>query len=160
MIDIVTPEVRSRMMRGIRSRDTLPEILIRRRLWALGFRYRKNRKVLPGLSPDLVLRRYHAVVLVHGCFWHRHRNCPDCASVDEKGHGRWAEKFEANVTRDKRNLVRLHEAGWRTAVVWECAVATKFVDQTVRALAAWLKSTGTKSNSTEIGRRGNAVVTS
>jgi DNA mismatch endonuclease (patch repair protein) len=119
MADIVSPEVRSRMMAGIRGKDTKPEILLRRGLHAQGFRYRLHDRSLPG-APDMVFPRYRAALFAHGCFWHGH----DCHLF------RWPasrkEFWEAKITRnrevDARSEIALAAAGWRLGVVWECAL--------------------------------------
>lgn len=120
MADVVTPEVRSRMMAGIRGRNTRPELLLRKALHARGFRYRIADKRLPG-SPDIVLPKYRVVIFVHGCFWHRHPGCSK-ATTPASNTDFWQAKFAANVARDERNLRELHHLGWRTAIVWECAI--------------------------------------
>lgn len=120
MTDVVDSQTRSRMMAGIRSRDTKPELLVRRYLHAQGFRYRLNVRSLPG-SPDLVLAKWRTVIFVHGCFWHRH---PDCsfAYTPRSRQDFWLEKFEKNVARDAAAIKALEEAGWRVIVVWECSL--------------------------------------
>lgn len=119
MVDVVAPEVRSRMMAGIRGKDTAPELLIRRALFARGLRYKLHDKKLPG-KPDLVFPRYGAVVFVHGCFWHAH----DCSLFRLPGTRTewWREKLARNQANDSRHMAALREAGWRVATVWECAV--------------------------------------
>lgn len=113
-------KVRSRNMSAIRSTGTKPELYVRRKLHAAGFRFRLHRKDLDG-CPDLVLPRFMTAVFVHGCFWHGH-GC-------KRGHTPrsntpyWSAKIGRNVSRDKRNRVTLEKAGWRVAVVWECGVA-------------------------------------
>lgn len=120
MTDVVDSQTRSRMMAGIRSRDTKPEMQVRRYLHAQGFRYRLNVRSLPG-SPDLVLARWRAVIFVHGCFWHRHSGCT-LAYTPKSRQAFWLEKFEKNVARDLAAITALENAGWRVIVVWECAL--------------------------------------
>ncbi len=140
-MDIVDPETRSRMMSGIRSRNTKPETLIRKGLFARGFRYRINDKKLAG-SPDIVFPKYHAVVFVHGCFWHGH-DC-DLFRLPETRTEFWREKIGKNRDRDARALNLLHAEGWRICIVWECAVKGKVqlqrIDVTINSIAEWLKS--------------------
>lgn len=136
MADVVSAEVRSRMMAGIRGRNTRPELLLRRELHARGLRFRLHRKDLPG-SPDLVFPRYKAVVFVHGCFWHRHDDCR-YASTPATRTEFWQKKFAANVARDRKVESDLTTLGWRVAVVWECALR-KGVDQAGERIADWLK---------------------
>ena len=105
-------------MSRIRGRDTKPELLVRRIAHGLGFRFRLHRRDLPG-CPDIVFPRYRAVILVHGCFWHRHPNCRFASSPKTRVEY-WTKKFEGNVQRDRRNQLALTDLGWRTMVIWEC----------------------------------------
>ncbi|WP_419914606.1 very short patch repair endonuclease [Hoeflea sp.] len=120
MVDIVTPEVRSRMMRGIRGKNTKPEILLRKLLFGAGFRFRLHRKDLAG-KPDIVLPRWKAVIFVHGCFWHRHNGC-SLATTPSTRIKFWKQKFDDNVARDVKNRDKLLTSGWRVAIVWECGL--------------------------------------
>lgn len=106
----------------IRSKDTKPELLVRKAVWAAGFRYRLHVKGLPG-RPDLVLPSLGVVVFVHGCFWHGH----SCQKGRIPGGNSlfWRAKFEANKLRDRRNRAKLKRLGWRVAVVWECSLSTR-----------------------------------
>lgn len=105
-------------MSRIRGRDTKPELLVRRIAHGLGFRFRLHRRDLPG-CPDIVFPRYRSVILVHGCFWHRHPNCRFASSPKSRVEY-WQKKFEGNVLRDRRNQRALTDLGWRTMVIWEC----------------------------------------
>jgi DNA mismatch endonuclease (patch repair protein) len=136
MIDVVSKLVRSRMMSGIRGRDTSPERALRRQLFAYGLRFRLHRGDLPG-RPDLVLAKHRAAVFVHGCFWHRHAGCR-FSTVPATNAPFWQEKFRANVARDRRNQQSLLDTGWRVAIVWECALDARSVDSTTRTLARWI----------------------
>lgn len=118
MTDILSPEERSRLMASVRSKDTKPEMRVRKLVHGLGFRYRLHGKPLPG-SPDLVLPKYKSVIFVHGCYWHRHPGCKE-ASMPKTNAEFWQRKFEENITRDRRNLDDLNQLGWRSLVVWEC----------------------------------------
>lgn len=135
MPDIVSLETRSRMMSGIRGKDTKPEVLVRRALHADGFRYRLHDKSLPGL-PDLVFPRFKAVVFVHGCFWHGHEGCK-YFKVPSTRREFWLEKINGNRARDLRNRRSLEAEGWRTAFVWECATRHDLPDLVAR-VEAWL----------------------
>jgi DNA mismatch endonuclease (patch repair protein) len=139
MADVVTPEVRSRMMSGIRGKDTKPEWLVRRGLHARGFRYRLHARGIAG-RPDLVLSRYRVAVFVHGCFWHGHE---DCKYFRLPGTRRdfWDGKISRNRNNDIDNLSLLGRAGWRVAVVWECALrgAGTDTDAVIDALAEWIR---------------------
>jgi len=118
MVDIVDSATRSRMMSGIRGRNTKPEILIRSLLHGQGFRFRLDARDLPG-RPDIVLPRYRAVVLVHGCFWHGH-DCARGARVPKANRDYWVAKVARNRARDTAAREALVKAGWRVETVWEC----------------------------------------
>jgi DNA mismatch endonuclease, patch repair protein len=139
MVDIVDAATRSRMMSGIRGRNTKPEILIRSLLHRRGFRYRLDARDLPG-RPDIVLPRYHAVVFVHGCFWHGH----DCHLFKwpQTRADFWREKIGRNRANDARAAAALRERGWRVATVWECALrgAHRDLDGVLQRLVDWLQS--------------------
>jgi DNA mismatch endonuclease, patch repair protein len=137
MGDIVDAATRSRMMSGIRSRNTRPELLVRKGLHARGFRFRLHDRALPG-NPDLVLPRWKALVLVHGCFWHRHEGCR-FATTPATREEFWTEKFELNVRRDRRNADLLRGLGWRLATVWECSIRAQ-EEKLMDDLAAWLRT--------------------
>ena len=116
MTDIVDKQTRSRMMAGIKGKDTKPELVLRRALHARGFRYRLHSKNVPG-RPDLVFPKHHAIVFVHGCFWHRHEGCRYTTTPSTRPEF-WQAKFDANVNRDGAVQGQLLEAGWRVATVW------------------------------------------
>ncbi len=122
MVDYLTPEARSALMSRIRGKDTGPEMTVRRIVHALGYRYRLHCRDLPG-TPDLVLRRTHKVIFVHGCFWHRHENCP-CAYTPKSRQSFWSKKFRLNKQRDRRHIRQLTQDGWAVLVVWECELAS------------------------------------
>ena len=140
MADIVSPEVRSRMMSGIRAKNTKPEMNIRRGLHRLGFRYRLHDKKLPG-KPDLVLRKYRAAIFVNGCFWHGH----DCAmfKLPSTRTDFWRAKLARNAENDVAACDSLIAKEWRVGVVWECAIRGKHrlpEGETMQKLASWLRS--------------------
>lgn len=137
MADIVDAATRSRMMSGIRGRNTQPELLVRRYLHGQGFRYRLHDRRLPG-RPDIVLPRYRTVVEVRGCFWHRHEGCR-FAATPRSNTAFWQTKLQANVARDARNVAALEEAGWRVLVVWECEVKD---DQVLARTAERIREAG------------------
>ena len=118
MTDIFDPEKRSEIMSRIRGRDTKPELIVRRIAHGLGFRFRLHRKDLPG-RPDIVFPRHQAVIVVHGCFWHRHPGCKHASSPKTRVRY-WQNKFEDNVVRDKRNETALRDLGWKVMLIWEC----------------------------------------
>lgn len=122
MVDIVDRATRSRMMSGIRGRDTKPEIVVRKYLHAAGLRFRLAPKTLPG-KPDIVLPKYRTVVFVHGCFWHRHTNCK-FSTIPATNSAFWLKKFEYTVAHDLHVKQLLESAGWRVLVIWECEINT------------------------------------
>ena len=117
-MDNLTPGQRSRNMAAIGSKDTKPEIQFRSLLHRMGYRFRLHRKDLPG-KPDVVLPKHRCVIFVHGCFWHRHSGCKD-STTPKSNTEFWTEKFRKNVARDRKNLLRLKEEGWKVIVVWQC----------------------------------------
>lgn len=123
MVDRLTSEERSRNMSRIRSKGTGPERAVRSLLHRLGFRFRLNRSDLPG-SPDIVLPKYHAVIFVHGCFWHRHKGC-NLAATPKSNTAFWEQKFRNNVARDEHACLELAQTGWKTLVIWECELRDK-----------------------------------
>lgn len=119
-------------MAAVRSKNTKPEIAVRKLLHAAGYRFRLHSKDLPG-SPDIVLPKLKTVVFVNGCFWHRHPGCR-FAAVPATRSDFWIHKFEENVQRDKRNYDVLRTLGWRVIVIWECEISSisdirKFLDE-------------------------------
>jgi DNA mismatch endonuclease, patch repair protein len=119
LADVVDAATRSRMMAGIRGKDTKPEMIVRRALHARGFRYTLHNRKLPG-SPDLCFPKYRAVIFVHGCFWHGHE-C-ELFQWPKTRQEFWQEKIGANRKRDRRVVRELRRQGWRVITVWECAV--------------------------------------
>jgi DNA mismatch endonuclease (patch repair protein) len=118
-MDTLTPSQRHHNMSRIRSRDTKPELIVRKWLWARGYRYRLYTKKLPG-KPDILLPKYRAVIFVHGCFWHRH-NCK-LASTPATRREFWEKKLNGNVKRDRENIKKLEQLNWRVLVIWECEI--------------------------------------
>lgn len=140
-MDIVDKKTRSRMMAGIRGKHTKPEVVLRRALHARGLRYRLHAKGIPG-RPDLTFPKYNAVVLVHGCFWHRHQGCR-YATTPATRTDFWQAKFAANMERDRVVRADLAAAGWRAATVWECALRKpELVLATAEMVSDWLESGG------------------
>src|SRR5690348_5185571 len=117
MVDVVDRATRSRMMSGIRGRNTKPELIVRSYLHRAGLRFRLHAN-LPG-KPDLVFPKYRTVVFVHGCFWHRHAGCKYAATPSSNA-AFWKRKFAENVGRDEAVRKALRKAGWRVLTVWEC----------------------------------------
>ncbi|MCR4308001.1 MAG: very short patch repair endonuclease [Candidatus Berkelbacteria bacterium] len=140
MTDIVGKDTRSRMMSGIKGKDTKPEMIVRMRLHALGYRYRLHDKRFPG-KPDLYFPKYDAAIFVNGCFWHRHYcsyfNWPSTRPEF------WRDKLEGNAIRDERNKEYLIGKGIRSLVIWECAIRDKSVteiDGVIEIAERWLVS--------------------
>lgn len=136
MVDVVDAPTRSRMMAGIKGKDTKPELTVRKALHARGLRYRLHAKELPG-KPDIVFPKYRAVVFVHGCFWHRHEGCRFATTPATRPEF-WNEKFAANVSRDIRNERALENAGWRHRTVWECDIRRLGGETVAEMIGEWL----------------------
>ena len=111
-------EQRSRNMSAIKSKNTKPEIKVRKVLHSMGYRFRLHSKDLPG-SPDIVLPKYKTVIFVHGCFWHRHENCK-YASAPKTRQEFWNKKFKENIKRDSEIQDKIKNLNWRSVVIWEC----------------------------------------
>ncbi|MBT2189295.1 very short patch repair endonuclease [Sphingobium nicotianae] len=157
MVDTVDSATRSRMMAGIRGKDTKPERVLRQRLHAAGIRFRLHAPGLPG-KPDLVFPRYKAVAFVHGCFWHRHEGCHWCTTPASNAEF-WQQKFDRNVVRDGAAIDALHRAGWRVAVAWECGLRGSGADDLADRIADWLRNGAGDFDSGLVRRRaeGNAT---
>jgi DNA mismatch endonuclease, patch repair protein len=117
-MDTLTREERSERMRRVHSRDTKPELHLRSLVWALGYRYRKNRRDVVG-QPDISIKTRKRAIFLHGCFWHRH-DCDSGRRAPKTRRSFWESKFHQNVARDVRVLRELKAAGWRALVIWEC----------------------------------------
>ena len=148
-------EQRSRIMRSVAQKDTKPEMALRRALHAGGFRYRLHSTKVRG-RPDLVLPKHGAVVLVHGCFWHRHEGCRYATNPKTRAEF-WQVKFAANVARDSAVQRALFSADWRVATIWECALRKpELVSAAADRLSAWLLS---GADMLELGEREVAALT-
>lgn len=132
--DVFSPEKRSEVMRAVRSKDTAPEIALRKALFARGLRYRLHDARLPG-RPDLVFPRFRAVVFVHGCFWHGH-DCVRGARAPKSNAAYWTAKIARNRARDQSRVEELLAAGWRVRIVWECALKKR--EEAANEIARWL----------------------
>ena len=115
-MDNLSKEKRSKIMRSVKSRDTRPELCVRRVVYSLGYRYRIGGTHLPG-RPDLVFRSRKKAIFVHGCFWHVHKECP-LSHIPKYAY--WRNKLKGNAKRDKDNLQALKRSGWKSLVLWEC----------------------------------------
>ena len=140
MTDIFSKQKRSAIMSKISGKETKPEILVRKFLFANGFRYRKNDKRYPG-KPDIVLPKYKTAIFVHGCFWHGH-NCP-AGKLPETRKEFWQEKISGNIERDKRNINELNKQGWKVIIVWQCELKNKeIIHKTLDKLTNTLHNKG------------------
>lgn len=151
MVDVMSAGKRSALMSRIRGKDTRPEMQVRKLLWHQGFRYRLHGSKLPG-RPDVVLPRWRAVVLVHGCFWHYHEGCP-LFRLPATRPEFWIEKLNRNRERDRRSIRELRHTGWRVATVWECALR---LDQEMvgHSLCQWVRG---QTATLELFRRDDQV---
>lgn len=137
MADVHSADVRSYNMSRIRSKDTKPEMVVRKALFAAGFRFRLHQKSLPG-KPDIVLKKYKTAILIHGCFWHGHNNCKYFV-VPKTRTEWWLEKIKRNKSLDKINSFRLKEMGWNVIVIYECELKSQKVDSTIKKIIKTLK---------------------
>jgi DNA mismatch endonuclease (patch repair protein) len=139
-MDKLSPEQRHKNMAAIRGKDTKPEMIVRKGLWRMGFRYRLNHKRLPG-HPDLVLKKYRTCIFVNGCFWHGHNvditifENTDCCKIPKTNREFWIEKIRRNKERDIEEQKRLAEMGWHCITVWECELKPKVREKTLESLA-------------------------
>jgi len=137
MADVLTSSQRRYCMSQIKDKNTKPEQIVRKWLWANGFRYRLHGKKLPG-KPDIVFPGCRKVIFVHGCFWHKHR----CKYFKwpATNESFWREKIESNVKRDKRNRTALKKDGWQPFVIWECELKPQKIDSTFQKLREFMNS--------------------
>lgn len=145
MPDRLTPEQRHRCMARIRSRNTKPELKVRRWLWQHGYRYRLNVKSVPG-SPDIVMRRYRTAIFVNGCFWHGHNVAlpqvnseqllvnSECCKIPKTRREFWVAKIRRNQERDTEEQKRLAEMGWHYITIWECELKPSKREETLKSL--------------------------
>jgi DNA mismatch endonuclease (patch repair protein) len=140
MADVVDAATRSRMMAGIRTKNTRPEIIIRKGLHARGFRYSLHPKGLPG-KPDIAMPKWHVAIFIHGCFWHGH-GC-SLSRLPASNTAFWESKLAANQCRDELVKNQLAASGWRTATVWECATRGRLARESLAGLidrlAIWIR---------------------
>ena len=162
-MDILSTEQRHQNMAAIRSKDTKPEMIVRKWLWSRGFRYRLNHKRLPG-HPDLVLRKYRTCIFVNGCFWHGHNvtesqmsdvrgkkddviESSECCKIPKTNREFWVAKIRRNKERDKEEQRKLAAMGWHCITVWECELTPKKREETLESIAftlnhIWLQDHG------------------
>ena len=150
-MDKLSPEQRHKNMAAIRGKDTKPEIIVRRGLWRMGFRYRLNHKRLPG-HPDFVLKKYRICIFVNGCFWHGHNvdistfENTDCCKIPKTNREFWIEKIRRNKERDVEEQKRLAEMGWHCITVWECELKPSKREATLKSLAYTLNKIWLEDN--------------
>jgi DNA mismatch endonuclease (patch repair protein) len=130
MADTLTAAERSECMRRIRGKNTKPEMIVRRLVFSMGYRYRLHRRDLPG-CPDLVFPRFRKVLFVHGCFWHSHPGCKR-ATVPKSNKDYWYLKLENNRIRDDANQIALLSQGWGVMVIWECEIKNSYLAEKIR----------------------------
>lgn len=141
-MDKLSPQQRHKNMAAIRSKDTKPEMVVRRFLWSHGFRYRLNHPRLPG-KPDIVLRKYRACIFVNGCFWHGHNThegesgleSSDCCKIPKSNTDFWVKKIKRNIQRDDDVKRKLSDMGWYSITIWECQLKPKMREQTLNSLS-------------------------
>ena len=173
-MDGLTPQQRHNNMAAIRSKDTKPEMIVRRGLWKRGFRYRLNHKRLPG-HPDLVLRKYRTCIFVNGCFWHGHNvqletaqidngqliiENSECCKIPKTNREFWVAKIRRNKERDKEEQKKLAEMGWHCITVWECELKPSKREETLESIAFTLNHIWLQDHSKpRIARIGDAPET-
>jgi DNA mismatch endonuclease (patch repair protein) len=135
MAEAVTRSERSRIMAAVKSKDTAPELLVRRLVHSMGYRYRLHVRSLLG-TPDLVFPRLRKIINVNGCFWHLH-GCPRCR-VPSSRRGYWTAKLRRNAARDKQTHRDLRKDGWRVLVIWECQISATKQERLLARIAAFL----------------------
>lgn len=150
-VDIYSRQKRSEIMASIRATNTRPELLVRRTLHAMGYRFRLHREDLPG-RPDIVLSAKRIAVFVHGCFWHHHRGCQK-ARLPTTNAAFWRGKIEGNVRRDKAAIAALVRAGWHPILVWECEIKTNPLDGRLRRAISVASSRPTSATGRTVSSR-------
>jgi DNA mismatch endonuclease (patch repair protein) len=135
-MDPLTPEQRSRQMARVRAVDTGPELIVRKTIFRLGYRYRLHSSKLPG-RPDLVFPRLKKVVFVHGCFWHQH-SCPNGQRRPKSKKRFWTRKLDDNIRRDRRQKLALRRLGWEVLVIWECETRPRRITRLAGAIQQFL----------------------
>ncbi|WP_345207800.1 very short patch repair endonuclease [Chryseobacterium ginsengisoli] len=138
MADKHTPEQRRFNMQQIKSKNTKPEVLLRKILFSKGYRYRINSKNLPG-KPDIVLKKYNTIIFVNGCFWHGHKNCTYFV-IPKTNTDFWINKINANKNRDQNNFKSLLKLGWNIITIWECELKKDNIEKTVNKLIEELQN--------------------
>ena len=151
MVDTMTIQQRHECMSHIRSKDTRPEVIVRRELFRRGFRFRKNVRTLPG-TPDIALPKYRTVIFINGCFWHGHKDCR-CYTVPKSNVQFWTDKIKHNQERDLVNIQRLESIEWNVITIWECQLTKSVLSDTMQNLEAEIRSNETKWQTYQKRRR-------
>lgn len=149
MVDVMSADKRSALMSRIKGTNTAPEMFVRENLWRAGFRYRLHMKDLPG-KPDLVLKRWNAVLFINGCFWHRHEGCP-LFRLPKTRRDFWDQKLRGNQIRDLKAITSLSTTGWRVCVVWECALRAA-PEASCEQLGDWIRGGGANAVLAAVGQ--------
>lgn len=136
-MDIWDKKKRSAVMAKIKSKDTKPELLVRRYLYSRGYRYRKNVKGLPG-TPDIVLKKYGIAIFIHGCFWHGHQID---GHIPHSNSDFWQKKIKRNQIRDEKNKIELKKMGWKVMTIWECQLKPSARKQTLQEIEFMINKT-------------------
>ncbi|OUQ38263.1 very short patch repair endonuclease [Faecalibacterium sp. An121] len=137
MADTISSDRRSEIMSHIKSKDTSIEMMVRRRLFAMGYRYRVNYKALPG-KPDIVFTRKKVAIFIHGCYWHGHNCGSRYAHVSKSNKAYWMPKIQRTQQRDQEHITKLKSLGWNVVVIWECQIRDHF-DQTIDELVDFMR---------------------
>lgn len=155
MPDVLTPEQRHKNMAAIHSASTKPELMLRKALWHLGFRYRVNAQDLPG-KPDIVLPKYRTVVFVHGCFWHGHKDCK-YYTVPKTNTDFWKAKVARNQERDQEEWRQLEAKGWSVIIVWECQLKKAALEDTITRVEAEIRLNGENYRKEQAARKASRL---
>ena len=140
-MDIYSSRKRSIIMSKISGKNTKPEMIVRKYLHSLGYRYSLHRKDLPG-KPDLVLSKYNTVIFINGCFWHSHKNCK-ASALPTSNKKFWEKKISDNILRDKKYIRELRSKGWKVIIVWQCQLKNQIVQQkTIKRIIKGIKKNG------------------
>lgn len=142
MTDVHEPKVRSYIMSRIRSKDTKPELIVRKFLFKNGFRYRLFLKDLPG-NPDIVMSKYKTIIFVNGCFWHWHKGCSHFVLPKTRTEW-WLEKIKRTVVRDRQAIIALNVQGWKVLTIWECQLKHGLLSDTLSCLLADIQKIDTR----------------
>ena len=156
MTDVLTPSQRHLNMSHIRSKNTKPELLVRKWLWQHGIRYRLNVKDIPG-KPDIVLRKHRTVIFINGCFWHGHDGCSKFV-MPKSNVEFWENKIRTNKARDEKNYRILRDTGWNVIVIWDCQLKPALIEETMREVAENLRHNNIETPCYDVSPTNNRVI--